>query len=68
MRIESFGMVTVFEDGQPCKHPGCGRHVTHACEKCGRIQAQGAFKLPHAAWAPRKENNENWKLRNGYCG
>lgn len=25
-----------FPDG-PCEHPGCFAHVTHPCEKCGRI-------------------------------
>lgn len=23
--------------GQPCGHPGCFHHVTHPCERCGRI-------------------------------
>lgn len=26
-----------YKDGEPCKHPGCLNHVTHACEGCGRI-------------------------------
>ena len=25
------------EDGEPCHHPGCLRHVSHPCEGCGRI-------------------------------
>ncbi len=24
-------------DGEPCHHPGCLNHVTHACEGCGRV-------------------------------
>jgi len=24
-------------DGKPCGHPGCLNHVTHPCERCGRI-------------------------------
>ena len=24
-------------DGQSCGHPGCLSHITHPCEKCGRI-------------------------------
>lgn len=27
----------LYEDGEPCKHPGCLQHVTHPCEGCGRI-------------------------------
>jgi hypothetical protein len=27
------------KDGEPCDHPGCTNHITHPCEKCGRIQA-----------------------------
>jgi len=30
-----------YEDGQPCKHPGCLKHMTHPCEGCGRIAGQG---------------------------
>ena len=28
-------------DGQPCKHKGCEKHITHPCEGCGRIGAKG---------------------------
>lgn len=28
------------KDGEPCS-PGCANHVTHPCECCERIQAQG---------------------------
>lgn len=24
-------------EGQPCGHPGCLHHLTHPCERCGRI-------------------------------
>jgi hypothetical protein len=58
MRLGSFGFVTMFKDGQPCKHPGCGRHVSHACEKCGRIRARGEFKLPRSMWAPKGRRHE----------
>jgi hypothetical protein len=27
------------KDGEPCS-PGCINHVTHPCEKCGRIQGR----------------------------
>ena len=27
----------VYEDGRPCKHPGCLSHISHPCEVCGRI-------------------------------
>lgn len=26
-----------FQPGVPCDHPGCFSHLTHPCEKCGRI-------------------------------
>lgn len=25
------------KDGEECGHPGCLSHVTHPCEKCGRV-------------------------------
>ncbi len=25
------------ENGVPCNHPGCLNHVTHPCERCGRV-------------------------------
>ncbi len=31
-----------FADREPCS-PGCDRHVTHPCEKCGRTMAKGAY-------------------------
>lgn len=58
MEVGSFGMATVFADGQPCKHPGCSKHATQPCEKCGRVLAQGKFELPREMWTPRKEGNE----------
>ena len=27
----------VREDGIPCSHPGCLNHISHPCERCGRI-------------------------------
>ena len=27
--------------GEPCAHPGCLAHRTHACEGCGRVARQG---------------------------
>lgn len=26
-----------YQKGKGCGHPGCLQHVTHPCEKCGRI-------------------------------
>ena len=26
-----------YEDGEPCRHPGCLQHIRHPCEGCGRI-------------------------------
>ena len=28
--------------GEACEHIGCLKHVTHPCEKCGRIAGRGA--------------------------
>jgi len=27
----------LWQDGQPCSHPGCLSHVLHRCEVCGRV-------------------------------
>lgn len=31
------------DNGEPCRHPGCANHLTHPCEGCGRIGAQGVY-------------------------
>lgn len=31
----------LFNDGEPCHHLGCRSHISHPCEGCGRIGAQG---------------------------
>jgi hypothetical protein len=41
--------VKTYTDGEPCGHPGCQNHVTHGCERCGRIQAHGEVSLFRAA-------------------
>lgn len=28
-----------YRPGQPCDHPGCGSHLSHPCEGCGRYAA-----------------------------
>ncbi len=33
-----------YRDGEPCSHIGCERHMTHPCEYCGRINAQGEVR------------------------
>lgn len=38
-----FGSI-IFKDGQPCNHSGCKSYVSHPCEGCGRIGAQGVFR------------------------
>ena len=30
-----------YDWGEPCKHPGCLKHITHPCEGCGRYAGQG---------------------------
>jgi hypothetical protein len=40
-------------DGQPCAHPGCLAHVSHACEGCGRTG--GRLVNP---WRARAEKAE----------
>lgn len=37
--------IEIYEDGQPCKHPGCINHVTHACEYCKRKQAKNKVMI-----------------------
>jgi len=34
----------IYGTGIPCTHPGCINHITHPCEKCGRIKAQGIYE------------------------
>lgn len=48
-------MVIVFEDGEPCRHPGCANHIIHECEGCGRIGAKGEVKIPRNVY-------NNWNL------
>ena len=31
----------LYLDGEECGHAGCRMHLSHPCEKCGRIGAQG---------------------------
>jgi hypothetical protein len=33
--------IRLLKDGEPCDHPGCQNHISHPCEKCGRIAAKG---------------------------
>jgi hypothetical protein len=30
-----------YDKFQPCKHIGCLNHISHPCEKCGRIGGNG---------------------------
>lgn len=34
-------MKVKYQDGQPCRHPGCMAHISHPCERCGRVGARG---------------------------
>ena len=34
-------LLTFYDSGHPCPHPGCLHHVTHACEGCGRFNGLG---------------------------
>jgi hypothetical protein len=31
----------LYDFGQPCDHVGCLSHISHPCEKCGRISGKG---------------------------
>lgn len=62
MKTGSFGMVTVAEDGEPCGHFYCGGD-DYPCENCGRIGAQGEFKLPSSMCTPRKEDHDCHDIR-----
>jgi len=35
----------LFEDGEPCKHPFCERHIKSFCEGCGRVGAKGSIYI-----------------------
>jgi hypothetical protein len=41
---KSYTVVKV-PSGAGCGHRGCGHHITHPCEKCGRIGAKGIAVL-----------------------
>lgn len=32
-------------DGEPCSHKGCLSHITHPCERCGRIGGKRIMNL-----------------------
>lgn len=34
-------VLRVIQDGEPCPHTGCVRHITHPCEVCGRTGGVG---------------------------
>ena len=36
----SNGFYTI-EGGEPCSHKGCLSHLSHPCERCGRIGGRG---------------------------
>ena len=33
----------IYKNGESCGHPGCLNHVTHPCEKCGRLGGKTAI-------------------------
>jgi hypothetical protein len=35
----------IYQDGRPCKHPGCRGHFKHPCEGCGRIGMRGIVSV-----------------------
>jgi hypothetical protein len=37
-------VIRKYVDGEPCQR-NCERHVTHPCERCGRIMARGNIDL-----------------------
>jgi len=41
MHIGTDKVKYVLSDGEPCQHVGCAHHISHPCEGCGRIGAQG---------------------------
>lgn len=34
-------------DGEPCDHIGCLHHISHPCERCGRIGGKGIAYIPY---------------------
>jgi len=51
-------------EGEPCEHIGCLSHVTHPCEKCGRIAGRGnhyepMFEIPEEYQRKRNKMNKS---------
>lgn len=65
--LQSYTQITIqkFGDGQPCS-PNCERHISHPCEKCGRIEARGTVTLPLDEKAKKrlKLNLKLYKIKN----
>jgi hypothetical protein len=40
----------MYKDGIPCSHPGCGCHIAHPCEKCGRILMNLQLTMSYAVF------------------
>jgi hypothetical protein len=38
-------LYAVYLDGESCNHIGCLHHISHPCEKCGRIAGKGIVYL-----------------------
>lgn len=47
---------TPLKDGEPCWHKGCLNHISHPCEKCGRIA--GSSKLTREFYENRDKQND----------
>ena len=35
----------IYEDNEECDHRGCRAHLSHPCEKCGRVGAVGRANI-----------------------
>lgn len=41
VRVPSLAPFLKYRNGEPCNHRGCQHHISHPCEGCGRIGAEG---------------------------
>ena len=55
----------LYQDRQPCDHPGCLNHITHPCEGCGRVAGHGIVYKP---WIDKISpiEKKNWVNINEY--
>lgn len=53
----------ILKDGEPCDHKGCAQHVTHPCEKCGRIGAKGEVEMGRFVQTVKEAKDRTYNIR-----